>query len=237
MDQHKETRRFVAKCVERMREQYVPCPHSPERVMKLGVADDGVELVRCADCGAVARVDGGLVDTGVQAWPIGLGSSDYLHGDKLPPLIHYAHDLEGWWMACAGLSDDVFGEELPERPGVFADNIRAVLDSLGHGHTGTVSQKVGEVVRRYEGDKYRIAKALVDAEAKNAEMDRAVCTVEIINCDSEHVWYYGMEGETFDVLKWGSGYVLQEDYSGGESNMWRHIYPEDCKIVGAKNGD
>src|SRR5690606_25388055 len=46
--------------------------------------------------------------------------------------------------------------------------------------------------------------------------------------------YSNHVGETFDVVRYGSDYVLAEDYGRGQTSdaPWRHIRTGDAEIVG-----
>jgi hypothetical protein len=56
-------------------------------------------------------------------------------------------------------------------------------------------------------------------------------TAKILKANEPTYWYAGMEGETFDVYRFGSSYVLAEDYDRGPEVIWRHIDDDDCEVV------
>ena len=55
-------------------------------------------------------------------------------------------------------------------------------------------------------------------------------TAKVINPKATY-WYAGLEGETFEVYRFGSTYVLAEDYDRGPDVTWRHLVASDVEIV------
>lgn len=59
-------------------------------------------------------------------------------------------------------------------------------------------------------------------------------TVKVISSRATY-WYAGAEGETYDVYRFGSTYVVASDYDeergSGHPLPWRHLRPEDVEII------
>jgi len=67
--------------------------------------------------------------------------------------------------------------------------------------------------------------------------NRRVPTVRIVKCDSETAWYSDHVGDEFEVVEWGAGYVLAEDFNRGYGDIWRHLLIDDCEVVEGTEGE
>jgi hypothetical protein len=59
-------------------------------------------------------------------------------------------------------------------------------------------------------------------------MDKPAVMVEVL---VGRGWYRDAVGEQFECVRWGSEWVLKEDYDLGRQAMWRHIQREDAQEV------
>jgi hypothetical protein len=114
--------------------------------------------------------------------------------------------------------------------GVHTQNARHLFQEYAH-HARTPFPKnySGSFVRSVDGDQHVLIYLRVPLDVCGGPMTEF--TIKILKANEPTYWYAGMEGKTFDVYRFGSSYVLAEDYDRGPEAIWRHIDEDDCEVV------
>lgn len=92
---------------------------------------------------------------------------------------------------------------------------------------GITDDRIIEIMER-EGIEWETAKQRLVLNFGINEDTGVFFKVKIVHGQT---WYEDCVGEVVEVVNWGDGYVMYEDYQLGSSKPWRHLKKEDVELV------